>query len=76
MHGSAEGTAVTETTEQLRQSDQQHLIHPLHHPQDHQHPLIIVEGRGAIIKDAEGREYIDGLAGLWNVTAGHGHGAR
>ncbi|HEX4841423.1 MAG TPA: aspartate aminotransferase family protein [bacterium] len=63
---------MSETLEQLRQSDQHHVIHPLHHPQDHQHPLIMVEGRGAIIKDAEGREYIDGLAGLWNVAAGHG----
>jgi putrescine aminotransferase len=63
--------AVTEIAELLRE-DQQHVIHPLHHPQDHQHPLLIVEGRGAILRDAEGREYIDGLAGLWNVNVGHG----
>ncbi len=62
---------MTEIAELLRE-DQQHVIHPLHHPQDHQHPLLIVEGRGAILRDAEGREYIDGLAGLWNVNVGHG----
>ena len=56
----------------LVREDQEHLIHPLHHPQDHQHPLMMVEGRGAILKDAEGREYIDGLSCLWNVNAGHG----
>jgi adenosylmethionine-8-amino-7-oxononanoate aminotransferase len=72
MRNRAEGTIVAETLEQLRQADQRHVIHPLHHPQDHQRPLMIVEGRGAMLKDAEGREYIDGLAGLWNVAAGHG----
>src|SRR5207237_2981008 len=56
----------------LVREDQEHLIHPLHHPQDHQHPLVMVEGRGAILKDVEGREYIDGLSCLWNVNAGHG----
>ena len=33
---------------------------------------ILVEGDGAIVKDIEGKEYIDGLAGLWLVNAGHG----
>ena len=33
---------------------------------------ILVEGEGAIVKDIEGKEYIDGLAGLWLVNAGHG----
>jgi adenosylmethionine-8-amino-7-oxononanoate aminotransferase len=65
---------VAEITELLRE-DQQHLIHPLHYPQDHQRPMLIVEGRGAILRDADGREYIDGLAGLWNVNVGHGRKA-
>src|SRR5436305_8031545 len=29
-------------------------------------------GRGATITDVAGREYIDGLASLWNVNVGHG----
>lgn len=33
---------------------------------------ILVEGKGCIVKDIEGNEYIDGLAGLWLVNAGHG----
>jgi adenosylmethionine-8-amino-7-oxononanoate aminotransferase len=33
---------------------------------------ILVEGRGCIVKDIEGKEYIDGLAGLWLVNVGHG----
>jgi len=54
------------------QSDYAHVIHPLHHPSAHQDPKIWVEGRGAMIKDIHGREYIDGLSGLWNVAIGHG----
>src|SRR5215467_9745237 len=61
-----------ETLETLLREDRAHLIHPLHHPQDHQHPIVVVEGRGATLKDIEGREYIDGLSCLWNVNAGHG----
>ena len=54
------------------QSDLAHLIHPLYHPTDHQEPRIWVEGRGALMKDINGVEVIDGLGGLWNVNIGHG----
>ncbi len=53
-------------------ADRAHLLHPLHHPSVHASPTIWVKGCGAIITDATGREYIDGLAGLWNVNVGHG----
>ena len=33
---------------------------------------VLVEGKGCIVKDIDGKEYIDGLAGLWLVNAGHG----
>ncbi len=48
------------------------LIHPLHHPADHQAPVVFTDGQGAVLRDAGGREYLDGLASLWNVNAGHG----
>jgi len=54
------------------QSDLAHLLHPLYHPSGHQSPKIWVKGHGAIVIDIEGREYIDGLSGLWNVNVGHG----
>jgi putrescine aminotransferase len=53
----------------------QHLLQPLHHPSAVGSPRIWVEGRGAIITDANGREYVDGLSGLWNVNVGHGRRA-
>src|ERR1700722_18981893 len=61
-------------TTQLLESDRRYLVHPLHHPDDHRQPLVVVEGKGAILRDAEGRDYIDGLSGLWNVNIGHGRG--
>ena len=54
------------------ETDRAHLMHPLHHPSSYGTARVWVSGRGAIIKDATGREYIDGLSGLWNVNVGHG----
>ena len=59
-------------TTELLEADRRYLVHPLHHPDDHRQPLVVVEGRGAMLKAADGREYIDGLSGLWNVNVGHG----
>jgi putrescine aminotransferase len=54
------------------EDDRAHLLHPLHHPSAYAGTRIWVSGDGALIKDADGREYIDGLSGLWNVNVGHG----
>ena len=60
------------TAAELIKADQEHLIHPLHHPVDNAEPIIYVRGRGATVEDIGGRRYIDGLSGLWNVNVGHG----
>jgi putrescine---pyruvate transaminase len=60
------------TAAELVKADQEHLIHPLHHPVDNAEPVIYVRGRGATVWDIGGHEYIDGLSGLWNVNVGHG----
>jgi adenosylmethionine-8-amino-7-oxononanoate aminotransferase len=54
------------------EADRRHLLHPLHHRTASPAQKIWVEGRGAIVRDVDGREYIDGLSGLWNVNVGHG----
>jgi adenosylmethionine-8-amino-7-oxononanoate aminotransferase len=56
----------------LATADRTFLIHPLHHPLDHAEAVIYVRGRGAVVEDVEGRAYLDGLSGLWNVNVGHG----
>lgn len=35
-------------------------------------PLIIVEGKGCVVKDTNGREYIDARAGALNASCGYG----
>jgi len=52
--------------------DQRHLIHPLHHAQDHAKPKLFVSAQGSILRTADGKEFIDGLSSLWNVNIGHG----
>ncbi len=59
-------------TADLLRADQEHLIHSLHHPVDHSQPILYIQGCGSTVRDVEGREYIDGLSGLWNVNVGHG----
>lgn len=60
------------TTSELLARDCDHLIHPLHSPATHRRGHVWVSGEGAVLVDADGREYLDGLSGLWNVVAGHG----
>lgn len=57
----------------LLERDLAHLVHPLHNRKLHAAAgHVWVKGNGAILTDADGKEYIDGLSGLWNVVAGHG----
>ncbi len=56
----------------LLERDLEHLIHPLHSRRQHERGHVWVRGQGALIVEADGHECIDGLAGLWNVAAGHG----
>jgi adenosylmethionine-8-amino-7-oxononanoate aminotransferase len=56
----------------LLAQDREHLLHPLHIPSAHNNALIFESGHGVWLRDVNGKEYIDGLAGLWNVLVGHG----
>jgi adenosylmethionine-8-amino-7-oxononanoate aminotransferase len=64
---------MAESKSSLIERDLAHLVHPLHNRKLHAAAgHVWVKAAGAILTDADGREYIDGLAGLWNVVAGHG----
>ncbi len=59
----------------LFELDRTHWLHPqgdLDAPEGTIPHLIMASGRGATVTDIEGREYVDGLASLWNVNVGHG----
>lgn len=64
-------------TSSLIASDKRHLWHPFTQMKtwcapDHE-PVILVEGEGAILRDSEGREYIDGNSSIWTNIHGHRH---
>jgi adenosylmethionine-8-amino-7-oxononanoate aminotransferase len=61
-----------ETAHALIETDQQHVIHSLHFAKENERPLFVVAGQGEMLRDADGKEYLDGLSGLWNVNVGHG----
>ena len=52
--------------------DRAHLIHSLHDGALRDHAHVWTAGHGAILVDRDGKEYLDALAGLWNVLVGHG----
>ncbi len=62
------------TANSLEARDIAHVVHPYTNLRAHETkgPLVITEGHGIWVRDAEGREYIEGLAGLWCVSLGFG----
>lgn len=61
-------------TNDLDALDQRHLFHPntnlaAYHKSG---PLVLVRGKGIRVWDNHGREYIEGMAGLWCTTLGYG----
>jgi adenosylmethionine-8-amino-7-oxononanoate aminotransferase len=63
---------ATFSKSELLASDRAHLIHPLHNRAAQQHAHVWLKGEGSTLIDVDGKRYLDGLAGLWNVVAGHG----
>ena len=57
--------------------DQAHAWHPFTQHQDgcapEHEPLVLVGGKGAILRDSEGREYLDGNSSIWTNLHGHRH---
>ncbi|WP_339760930.1 aminotransferase class III-fold pyridoxal phosphate-dependent enzyme [uncultured Hoeflea sp.] len=58
----------------LVELDRRHLIHPVSSFRGHEARgvRVVTGAKGATVTDAEGRELIDGFAGLWCVNAGYG----
>lgn len=64
-------------TEDLVALDKKHVWHPFTQMQawcapDHE-PLVLVEGKGAILTDSRGRSYLDGNSSIWTNIHGHSH---
>ena len=58
----------------LQTADIAHLLHPYTNLSTHQQagPLVVVRGEGVRVFDEAGRDYIEGLAGLWCTSLGWG----
>ena len=64
-------------TAALVAADKKHVWHPFTAmgewcAPDHE-PLVLAEGKGALLWDSEGREYIDGNSSIWTNIHGHNH---
>ncbi|MFH1710626.1 MAG: adenosylmethionine--8-amino-7-oxononanoate transaminase [bacterium] len=57
----------------LKDLDRKYIWHPFTQMQDwiKEEPLIIEEGKGAWVKDIDGKWYIDGVSSLWTNVHGH-----
>ena len=56
----------------LAELDAAHLIHPHAVVGSPAPPVIWARGKGALLWDVDGREYVDGTCGLWQCAVGHG----
>src|SRR5947209_3344911 len=61
--------------ERLSRLDHRYLWHPFTQMRDwlKREPVVIVEGQGAVLRDARGREYLDANSSIWTNLHGHNH---
>ena len=59
----------------LAQLDRDYIWHPFTQMRDwlRREPIVITSGRGAILRDARGAEYLDANASIWTNLHGHRH---
>jgi adenosylmethionine---8-amino-7-oxononanoate aminotransferase len=64
-------------TDQLIAADKRFVWHPFTNMREwcapEHEPLVLVGGRGAVLRDSRGREYIDGNSSIWTNIHGHNH---
>jgi putrescine aminotransferase len=68
-------TFSADEASRLYELDRTHWLHPqgdLGAPAGTIPQVVFASGHGAMLTDVEGREYIDGMASLWNVNVGYG----
>jgi adenosylmethionine---8-amino-7-oxononanoate aminotransferase len=59
----------------LAKLDQQYVWHPFTQMQDwlKREPIVIISGKGPVLRDTRGREYLDANSSIWTNLHGHGH---
>jgi len=83
----AAGAAVTRFGErsgwkQNQSQNQKHLgysslskahLQPFNQPEEHGGEVMLTRGEGVYVYDTNGKEYLDGLSGLWSNSLGNGN---
>src|SRR5439155_10891414 len=66
---------LSRSMHQLAQLDHAYLWHPFTQMRDwlNREPILIVSGKGAMLRDVRGREYLDGNSSIWTNLHGHNH---
>jgi adenosylmethionine---8-amino-7-oxononanoate aminotransferase len=59
----------------LAQLDHAHVWHPFTQMRDwlKREPIVITSGKGAVLRDVKGREYLDANSSIWTNLHGHQH---
>jgi adenosylmethionine---8-amino-7-oxononanoate aminotransferase len=59
----------------LAKLDHRYVWHPFTQMKEwlRREPIVIVSGRGAVLRDAHGREYLDANSSIWTNLHGHNH---
>ncbi len=65
---------MTALPNSLAARDIAYYFHPATNARRHEQvgPMVIERGRGVYVTDDQGKDYIEGLAGLWSVAVGFG----
>jgi 4-aminobutyrate--pyruvate transaminase len=65
---------MTALPNSLHARDVAYVLHPYTNARRHERlgPMVIDHGKGVYVYDDQGREYIEGMAGLWSVAVGFG----
>lgn len=63
------------TMHRLARLDRKYVWHPFTQMRDwmRTEPRVIVAGKGAVLRDAHGKEYLDANASIWTNLHGHAH---
>jgi len=65
----------TATAADLADLDRRYVFHPFTMLRDHAAAgpgFVVTHGKGAVLTDSDGRDYVDAMAGLWCVNVGYG----
>jgi len=59
----------------LAKLDHRHVWHPFTQMRDwlRREPIVIVAGKGAVLRDVHGKRYLDANASIWTNLHGHNH---